>query len=198
MEKLDVRIKKTYAQLIAGFLELLSNKTFDDITVSEICDHSDVHRATFYKHFRDKYEFLTFCLKTLLSDINLTPITPDITPENVKKSCTEFIREVFGYINKYHRIFSTVFSSNQSASFNYHLEAMITSFCFDKFRTVLNNIPEHKIELLANFYSGAVLGVIKWFVKQNKECALDDIYTFFEHRIDEISLYYRNHLMDNG
>ena len=198
MDKMDVRIKKTYARLLVGFLDLLSDKTFDNITVSEICDHSGVHRATFYKHFSDKYEFLTFCLKSLLSDINLSAITPDITPENIKKSCNGFIKDVFGYINKYRKIFSTVFSSNQSASFNYHLEAMITSFCFDKFRLVLQDIPEHKIELLANFYSGAVLGVIKWFVRQEENCALEDVYTFFEHRIDEISLYYRNHLMDNG
>ena len=198
MEKIDVRIKKTHNQLLSGFLDLLSSKTFDSITVSEICEHSKVHRATFYKHFGDKYEFLTFCLKSLLSDINLSAITPDITPENIKKSCTEFIREVFGYIHKYRRIFSTVFSSNQSASFNYHLETMISSFFFDKFRTVLSGIPEHKIELLANFYAGAVLGVIKWFVRQENEHAINDVYTFFEHRIDEISLYYRNHLMDNG
>ncbi len=198
MDKIDLRIKKTYTQLFNGFLDLLKVKSFDNITVSEICGHANVHRATFYKHFNDKFEFLTFCLKSLLSDIDLSPLNTEISPENIKKSCTIFIKVVFQYIDKYKYIFSAVFSSNQSIVFNYHLEEMITAFCFDKFKFVLSNVPEHKLEVLSHFYSGAVLGVVKWYVSQNGECTLDDIYSFFEHRIDEITLFYQNHLMDNG
>ena len=195
MSKTDVRIKKTNSNLIAGFLILLKEKPFDNITVSEICERSGVHRATFYKHFNDKFEFLTFCLESLLSDIDLSKLIMNPSPENVKLSCTLFIESVFEYINKYKFIFSAVFSSNQSSSFNYHLHSMITMFCFDKFSAVLKDIPAYKIELLSEFYAGAVLGVVKWFVIQDGDCTLDDIYTFFEHRIDEIILYYRTHMI---
>lgn len=196
MKKIDVRIKKTYAQLYNGFISLLKEKSFDDITVSQICDRSGVHRATFYKHFDDKYKFLSFCIESLLSDIDMSVLETDLSPENIKKSCTVFVKMIFEYINKYKYIFTAVFSSNQSIVFNHQLEKMVTSFCLEKFSSVLKGIPEYKLELLSNFYSGAVLGALKWYVTQESECSLDDIYVFFEHRIDEISLYYRNHYMD--
>ena len=37
--------------------------------MSEICEAANVHRATFYKHFNDKYEFLNFCFDNELSKI---------------------------------------------------------------------------------------------------------------------------------
>ena len=51
-------IIKTKAKLFASFRELLCEKIFETITVNEICKRSGVRRATFYNHFKDKYDFL--------------------------------------------------------------------------------------------------------------------------------------------
>ncbi len=59
-EKPDLRIKKTYIALNKSFEDLLKQKDFDDITVNEICDNAMVGKATFYKHFSSKYDFLSF------------------------------------------------------------------------------------------------------------------------------------------
>ena len=37
-------------------MTLLSRKPFEKITVQDILDNTPVSRATFYKHFKDKYE----------------------------------------------------------------------------------------------------------------------------------------------
>ena len=58
--KQDLRITKTYRALTEAFFELLSQKKFEDITVNEICNRAVVRRATFYKHFGDKFEFFVF------------------------------------------------------------------------------------------------------------------------------------------
>lgn len=49
--------------LTSTFLKLLEEKRFEDITVNELCSRAMVRRATFYKHFADKYEFFTFVVK---------------------------------------------------------------------------------------------------------------------------------------
>jgi AcrR family transcriptional regulator len=56
--KEDARIVKTREKLLSAIRELLRKKPFQEITVNEICDTADVRRATFYKHYRDKYDFL--------------------------------------------------------------------------------------------------------------------------------------------
>lgn len=63
MEKLDLRVHKTYKSLIENFEELLQEKKFEKISVKEICDAAMIRRPTFYKHFLDKYDFLTFFIK---------------------------------------------------------------------------------------------------------------------------------------
>ena len=63
---LDLRIQKTYMALTNSFMALLGEKNFEDITVNEICEKAMIRRATFYKHFGDKSELLTFIIKEQL------------------------------------------------------------------------------------------------------------------------------------
>lgn len=95
-EKYDLRIVKTRKALFDAFLELVSEKPFDAITVNEICKRALVRRATFYNHFADKYDFFAafvhqlaeeFREKSLSGDRHLTPYQNDgntsLTPLDV-------------------------------------------------------------------------------------------------------------------
>jgi AcrR family transcriptional regulator len=57
--KEDLRVRRTKKALFDAFMKLLSEKPFDEITVNELCDVAGIRRATFYKHYSDKYDFLT-------------------------------------------------------------------------------------------------------------------------------------------
>lgn len=63
MKNLDLRVQKTYKALIENFEELLKEKEFENISVKELCDAAMIRRPTFYTHFIDKYDFLTFFIK---------------------------------------------------------------------------------------------------------------------------------------
>ena len=56
--KEDLRVQKTKAALFRAFYDLLAEKSFESITVNELCERAMVRRATFYKHYRDKQDFL--------------------------------------------------------------------------------------------------------------------------------------------
>ena len=61
----DLRVIRTKKALSDAFIELLNNKTFDEVTVNELCDKAGIRRATFYKHYSDKYDFLTSYTRSL-------------------------------------------------------------------------------------------------------------------------------------
>ncbi len=61
-KNLDLRVRRTYSCLLNALLELLKEKTFEEISVNELCERALVGRGTFYKHFSDKYEFFSFAL----------------------------------------------------------------------------------------------------------------------------------------
>jgi AcrR family transcriptional regulator len=51
----DPRIRRTRQLLQGALLQLLGNKSFDDISVQDIADAATVNRATFYDHYTDKF-----------------------------------------------------------------------------------------------------------------------------------------------
>lgn len=55
---MDSRARRTHALLYAAFWDLIKEQSFDEISVSQLCDTAGVRRATFYRHFSDKD---TFC-----------------------------------------------------------------------------------------------------------------------------------------
>ena len=66
MEKpLDLRVLKTRKALTAALYSLLCEKSMDNITVTELCERAVVRKATFYKHFGDKNELLTYMIQEL-------------------------------------------------------------------------------------------------------------------------------------
>jgi len=50
----------TKKKLAESMEELLLTKRFDEITVQDICEKSDICRTTFYRHFRDKYDLVGY------------------------------------------------------------------------------------------------------------------------------------------
>lgn len=58
MNKKDLRVIKTRNALYKTLLELMKEKSFEEIKVSDICEHALINRSTFYSHYEDKYELL--------------------------------------------------------------------------------------------------------------------------------------------
>lgn len=52
----DPRVRRTHRLLTESFTKLLTIKSYDSISVTDITKEADVNRATFYSHFSDKDE----------------------------------------------------------------------------------------------------------------------------------------------
>ena len=50
---------------------LLSEKSFEEITVGQLCETAQYPRATFYNYFDDKYDLLGYCWQTLTEQVGL-------------------------------------------------------------------------------------------------------------------------------
>ena len=69
MIKEDLRVVRTKKLLTDSLKNLLQEKSFDKITVNDICERAMVHRATFYNHFNDKTDLVNYIFDGMQEEI---------------------------------------------------------------------------------------------------------------------------------
>jgi len=98
-EKLDPRVRRTRGLILQAFSDLLSAESFDSISVQDVAEKAQINRATFYKHYVDKYALLDewvqqqFRLEIESRVLNACHYTPDNLRILILTVC-EFISKI--------------------------------------------------------------------------------------------------------
>jgi len=58
-DHVDLRVRRTHANLREALIDLIEEKGFDAVTVGDIAERAMVNRTTFYRHYPDKYALVT-------------------------------------------------------------------------------------------------------------------------------------------
>lgn len=81
----DLRTIKTKRDIQAGFVKVCQQKSFEKVTVNDICQAGLVGRSTFYHHYTDKYALLEALVTEqaqqfdqLLTERMITPTQDDL------------------------------------------------------------------------------------------------------------------------
>ena len=115
--KEDARVLRTKEKLFSSFKDLLGEKTFEEITINEICLRADIRRATFYKHFADKYDFLAGLTRRLRESFE-AKFRAENKLMDVYRSeyYLEYLRAVVDFLDKNEEIVKLIFDSNLTSS----------------------------------------------------------------------------------
>lgn len=57
--------ERTKRHILATFNDLVQKKSFDKITIDQICQEAEIGRSTFYRYFTDKYDILDYSIQQL-------------------------------------------------------------------------------------------------------------------------------------
>ena len=109
--KEDLRVRKTKKALSDAFISLLQEKRFEEITINELCEKAEIRRATFYKHYTDKFHFLARFTRSLRDQFDVSfwdSDKPDTTPEYY----VEYVRNAIKYIDKHDDVVSNILKSD--------------------------------------------------------------------------------------
>jgi AcrR family transcriptional regulator len=175
-KKMDLRIQKTYMALTGAFLELLEEKRFEDITVNELCDRAMVRRATFYKHFGDKYEFFTFFVRDTQAEFD-REIKAGESAGIPIDFYVNIVRHAMQFIKQKDKLIQSVLNSGY---FHVLLRILSEQVEFD----ILHKLKEDagrgfkltaEPEVMAHFFTGAILETLQWWLTHKKPIPQESI-----------------------
>jgi AcrR family transcriptional regulator len=157
---LDPRIKRTRQLLHRAFTELLSEKSFEDITVHDIAERSTVNRATFYDHFPDKFALLEDLIADSFQAMLDARMAGSIgtCPESVKQlicAVCDFFADLASRCQKHQRQFAPVAESK--------IKSLLRDFLLIGLRETIPDASRSELELRATMASWAICGAaMEW------------------------------------
>ena len=177
MEKrLDLRIQKTYHALTDTFLALLCEKKFEEITVNEICEKALVRRATFYKHFGDKYELMTFVVKKQLNLFKDKSIQ-----SNIIRFSEDYYLSIFGMILDFIDQNIPLINSLKNSNVFPVISATITEELFIMMKEIFKEDAQKgkdfilPYDVMARVFVGIVLSIGGYWVQKNNDIGKDEM-----------------------
>ena len=96
--KEDVRITKTKAALTKAFFDMLQDKSIQELTINELCEKANVRRATFYKHFSDKNDFILFLIKDVRAKFDTEIWKADLNSNVTKEYYVQYAEALIAYL----------------------------------------------------------------------------------------------------
>ena len=113
-KKTDLRIIKTKKVIYEALIDLMKEKTFEEIKVSDICNKALINRSTFYAHYEDKYELLVEFINDLKSNFtNELDKRKHIT--DTREYYMELIKLFIDHVEEYRDIYSSIMTNNRNS-----------------------------------------------------------------------------------
>ena len=169
--KEDLRVRKTKKAISEAFMSLLSEKTIEEMTVNELCDKAGVRRTTFYKHYRDKLDYIAAFAKELrdkFDDIIWKYGKPEITPDYY----VAYAKQVVAFISRHETEVNNILKSSV-------LPVIVSTLSEQNYKDTYNRLVESvkagmqldaSPEVVASMVVGAVSNTIyMWLVGGRKK-----------------------------
>ena len=172
----DLRVRRTRKLLQKALLDAASEKGFAHVTVRDITERAMVNRATFYRHYEDKYDLLRQYLEELSGMIdsggeassaeNGLDISADLLPA--------------GLVNLYRHIqanreFYRVMLGNQgdpafcAQSFRGFIERGLRRMLSSQASQADPGRPP--VDLIVSYLLNAGIGAMIWWLEQEQPCS---------------------------
>lgn len=160
----------TKKALAAAMKELMLEKSFSKISVSDICGKCSMNRKSFYYHFQDKYDLVNW-----IFDVEFISIARKNSYENAGDAFYDLLR--YFYENRV--FYKKALSVTGQNSLREHFRELLLPFFGERLDEELSGedmSPETR-EFYINFLSDAfICAILRWLL--GKECMPAD--EFFE------------------
>lgn len=159
MSKVDRRITKSQEAIKKAVTELMSEKSFDDITIQDIANRADVNRGTIYLHYTDKYDLLDKMIEEHINNLR------ELCQSASEMTFQEGNYVWFEYFERNYLFFSTMLASKGAPYFRSRFLELIVEEYKPEVDTTEGKNQGLSEDVILQFFASAIVGAVEWWFK---------------------------------
>lgn len=185
MNTTDRRVRKTQKALENALAELMLQKELRNITIQELADKADIHRATFYSHYHDVYDLYEHMEQHIIQELS------DILIEDPAHSYEQVYLSLIDYFYNHQTLSRVLFSSNAGTTqFQKDIYELVEEKYWDIWKYEIPDvvITEHT-RYIATYHIQGFISLISRWVNQNFSLPKEEISTLLnvlDNNIDRV------------
>jgi AcrR family transcriptional regulator len=194
----DLRVKRTKILLQEALIDLVAEKGFDAVTVGDIAQRAMVNRATFYRHYTDKYALVTSIFEEEVAQA-IQEIGPplqslkdlDWLSKDNPPSATPPPHEIMGFmaifehIARHKRLYRTMLGKQGSSWFAAKIRDYITEVLQQRIQESRqagirkkDDIPSLPEEVATTCLANWIVGMLTWWLESNMAASPEQVATW--------------------
>ena len=166
---MDKRVVKTKRDIKDSFLKLLENKNYNDITIQDILNESNIARSTFYMHFESKEDILSSITEDIFEHISSSNLEKENHHDfSNKKDFKHIFLHMLTHFYEDRNVLKAVFDNDSI------IELIETN---ENIFLTNNNVPE---SLTKKIVTIDIMNIIKRWIKEDDFSSTpEDICNYF-------------------
>ena len=186
----DLRTKKTKKLLRESLESLLRDKSLDDITVKEICEHASINRVTFYDHYFNKEELHDEIIAEVEHDI-IKEFKKDKSIYYLDKNYKKILRKLVDYFDNNRKHFNIFLSNPKNRLlFTSQLHKYFMKYLRKGIKVNDNKIDKKEIDnqilIKSQFISGALIYSFSWWLKDGFDISKEEFLKHICNLLDDL------------
>jgi AcrR family transcriptional regulator len=172
-EPTDLRIRRTHKFLQEAMIELITEKGFDTITVGDIAERAMINRATFYRHYQDKYDLVAKIFEDTANELaeNMKSFHKD-PGQSKMENPPEIWIQFFEHVADHARLYRAMLGKNGSSWFAARMREHTMKLMLEQERQWKHQMeprqpidPAMPQELPGMQLSHVLIGTIVWWLE---------------------------------
>ncbi len=169
----NLRLRRTQKLLREALIDLIEERGFDSLTVSEITERAMVSRAAFYRNYQDKYDLVEQIFEEAMSALLNTVI--EIGQEHPPRIWVRFFEHVAAYDRLYRALLGRKGSPWFVMKMRASLAGLIKEHAASLPRTTDHPVSQFSDEFVPDLVSTLFVEAITWWLERGRPYTPEEI-----------------------
>ena len=156
-----------------AFLELLQEKPYEKITVTDIAQRADLNRSTFYAHYPDVQGLIEEIEEEIIN--HSMQLLSEVTCQNIFQDPKIFLQILVQPVEENKKLYQLLVQSDYAGRQLYRINEAFASYVLNSPEIPENLRSSKYFAVRINFFIGGIINTYCQWLTGELDCSLDDI-----------------------